>query len=286
MKKYSVCIIVFAACLFSTGCISSQSGAPAQDKVQSTLEFTPVIVGSIVPFDKETPGSTQFEIRLMLSEPSDSETGIEELIRELLYEGQSATDYGKAVIVKHRDIYTGLRTEWIPQGAAQIPSFNWYYKEQVENRTVPVKSLIPGREKLLVLTKTTESYLGGAHPNSSTESFVIDPDTVERLTLDDIFDSREELRSLLEAELHSKYQLPEGARLSEAGFFTDRIELPENFFLTEDVPENLSGWKAQDSPFMHFLWNTYETAPYVMGAIEVSLPLKKLSPLLRKQAPG
>jgi hypothetical protein len=286
MKKYSVWIIMFAACLLLAGCISSQSGAPVQDKVQPAAEFTPVVVESIVPFDKETPGGTQFEIRLMLSEPADSGTGIEELIRELLYKGQSAADYGKAVIVNQRDIYTGLRTEWIPQGAAQIPSFNWYYKEQVENRTVPVKSLMPGRENLLVLTKTTESYLGGAHPNSSTESFVIDPNTLECLTLDDIFGSREELRRLLEAELRRKYQLPEGAPLSEAGFFTDRIELPENFFLAEEAPENLSGRKAQDSPFVYFLWNAYETAPYVMGAIEVSLPLRKLSPLLRKQAPG
>jgi hypothetical protein len=285
MKKYSVYIIVFAACLFSEGCISSQSGAPVQGKIQSPLEFTPVVWTSIVPFDKETPESTQFEIHLMLSEPVDSDAGIEELVRKLLYKGQSAADYGKAVITEHSDIYTGLRAEWIPRGAARIPSFNWYYTEEVKTGTVPVKDLLPGRENLLVLIKTTESYFGGAHPNSSTVSFVIDPDAVKRLILDDIFGSREELRGLLEAELRRKYQLPEGAPLSEAGFFTDRVELPENFFLTEEAPENLSGRKPRDSPFMHFLWNAYETAPYVMGAIELSLPLRKLSPLFRKQAP-
>jgi hypothetical protein len=282
MNNYSVCIIVFAACLFSAGCISSRSGAPEQAAVRSTAEFTPVIVESIIPFDRETPESTEFEIRLMLSEPADSGTRIGELVRELLYKGQSAADYGKAVIAEHESIYTGMRAEWIPQGAARIASFNWYYMEKVENRTVPVKGLMPGREKLLVLTKTTESYLGGAHPNSSTGSFVIDPAAVKRLTLDDIFGSREELRSLLEAELRRKNQLPEGAPLSEAGFFTDRIELPENFFLAEKAPENLSGRQAGDSPFMHFLWNTYEIAPYAMGAVEVALPLKELSPFLRK----
>jgi hypothetical protein len=282
MKKYSVCIVVFAACLFSAGCISSQSGAPEQAAVQSTAGFMPVIVESIVPFDKETPESTRFEIRLVLSELTDSGTEIGELVRELLYKGQSATDYGKAVIAEHRDIYTGMRAEWIPQGAARIASFNWYYMEKVENRTVPVKGLIPGREKVIMLTKTTESYLGGAHPNSSIESFVIDPDAVKRLTLDDIFGNREELRSLLEAELRRKNQLPEGAPLSEAGFFTDRIELPENFFLAEKAPENPSGRQAGNSPFMHFLWNTYEIAPYAMGAIEVALPLEELSPFFQK----
>jgi hypothetical protein len=282
MKKYSVCIIMFAVCLFLEGCISSQSGAPEQDEVRPVTEFTPVIVESIVPFDRKTPGSARFEMHLVLSEPAGSDTGLVKLIQRLLYEGQSASNYGKSVVVEHRRIYTGLRGEWIPQGAAQMGSFNWYYMEKVENRTVPVKGFIPGRENLLVLTKTTESYLGGAHGNSVTSCFVIDPAAVKRLTLDDIFSSREELRSLLEAELRRQYQLPEGAPLSEAGFFTDRAELPENFFLAEEAPENLSIQQAGDSPFMHFFWNAYEIAPYVMGAIEVVLPLKELSPFFRK----
>jgi hypothetical protein len=153
-------------------------------------------------------------------------------------------------------------------------SFNWYYMEKVENKTVQVNGFMPGPGNLLMLTKTTESYFGGAHGNSVTSCFVIDPVAVKRLTLDDIFGNREELRGLLEAELRRRYQLPEGAPLSEAGFFTDRIELPENFFLAEEAPE--------DSPFMHFFWNAYEIAPYVMGAIEVSLPLKELSPFFRE----
>jgi hypothetical protein len=133
---------------------------------------------------------------------------------------------------------------------------------------------MPGREKLLVLAKTTDSFLGGAHGNYVTSCFVIDPAAVKRLMLDDIFSSREELRLLLEAELRRRHHLPEGAPLSQAGFFEDRIELPENFFFTEET--------SGDSPFMHFFWNTYDIAPYVMGSIEVSLPLKSLSPLLRK----
>jgi hypothetical protein len=210
----------------------------------------------------------------VLSEPADPDSGLGKLIRELLYGGQSASDYGKAVIAEHRNIYTGLRDEWIPQGGAQTASFNWYYMETVENRMVSVKNFIPGRKNLLILTKTTENYLGGAHGNRYTSCFIIDPAAAKQLTLDDIFNSPEELRLALEAELRRQYQLPEGAPLSSAGFFEDKIELPENFFLAEEA--------SGDSPFIHFLWNAYEIAPYVMGAVEVSLPLKSLSPLLRK----
>jgi hypothetical protein len=274
MKKYSVYIIIVAACFFLESCVSSQNDAPEQGAAWSAVKFTPVIVEGIIPFDPETPGSAQFEIRLALSEPADTGSGSGKLIRKLLYEGQSASNYGEAVVVEHEKIYTGQRTQWIPQGGAQMPSFNWYYVETVESRTVSAKDFIPGCENLLVVTKTTESYLGGAHGNHFTSCFVIDPAAARRLTLDDIFNSPEKLRLALEEELRRQYQQPKGAPLSLAGFFEDSIELPENFFFAEDA--------SGDSPFIHFLWNAYEIAPYVMGAIEVSLPLKSLSPLLRK----
>jgi hypothetical protein len=270
MKNFSVCVIIFAASLFFGACLHSAGNA----RGQSAAGFAPVVVESVIPFDKNDPESARFEISLTLSEPAASDSGAGKLVRELLYGGKSAADYGQELTAEHEELYAGLRAKWIPQGGARMASFNWYYTEKVENRTVSVKGFMPGREKLLVLTKTTDSFLGGAHGNYVTSCFVIDPAAEKRLTLDDIFSSREELRLLLEAELRRRYQLPEGAPLSRAGFFEDRIELPENFFPAEDA----SGY----SPVMHFLWNTYDIAPYVMGAIEVSLPLKSLSPLLRK----
>ena len=285
MKNHSICIIILAACLFLEGCVSSQSDAPEQGAPRSAVKFTPVIAESIIPFDEKDPESARLEIRLALSESADLDAETGNLIRELLYNGQSAEDYGRAVTAEHKELYAGLRTEWIPQGGARMASFNWYYTEKVESRMVSVKGFMPGREKLLVLTKTTESYLGGAHGNSFTACFVIDPAAAKHLALDDIFSSPEELRLRLEAELRRQYKLPEGAPLSSAGFFEDRIELPENFFLAE-TPGNSSGGPSGDSPFMRFLWNTYEIAPHTMGAIEVSLPLKSLSPLFRNPPPS
>jgi hypothetical protein len=282
MGKRGIYIILFAACLLWDGCVPSQSDTPEQGAARSAVEFTPVIVERVIPFDRKDPESARLETRLALSEPADSDAGIEKLVRELLYKGQSAADYGRAVVAEHEKIYAGLRAEWIPQGGARMGSFNWYYTETVKSQTVSVKNFMPGRENLLVLTKTTESYLGGAHGNHFTNCFVIDPAALKYLTLDDIFSSPEELRRLLEAELRRRNQLPEGAPLSSAGFFKDRIELPENFFLAEKA----SGGPSEDSPSMHFFWNTYEIAPYVMGVIEVSLPLGELSRFFREQVPG
>jgi hypothetical protein len=286
MKKHNTCIIIsdivpviiLAFCLFGGSCISSRSGTAG-----SPAGFTPLVVESVIPFDEEDPESARLEINLALSEPADSGAGIGGLVRELLYEGQSAENYGKAVAAIHGELYDALRAEWIPRREdVRTDSFNWYYSEKVENRTVSVKGLIPGRENLLVLTKTTESYLGGAHGDSVTSCFVIDPAAAKRLTLDDIFNSREELRLKLEAELRRQYQLPEDAPLSAAGFFEDKIKLPENFFPVDDASGDVSGGDGDGSPVMRFLWNAYEIAPYVMGAIEISLPIGDLAPLFRK----
>jgi hypothetical protein len=270
MKKYCACIIVLASCLFAGGCISSQSSAP-----DSPVEFKPLVMEAAIPFDREDPESARFEISLALSEPADSASAAGKLVRESLYEGKSAADYGKAVIAEQEEFYNDLRAEWTSLWDAPADSFNWYYSEEVEGRTVSVKGLIPGRENLLVLTKTVDSYLGGAHGNSVTSYFVIDTAAAKRLTLDDIFSSRKELRLMLETELRRQYQLPENAPLSDAGFFNDAINLPENFSPADDEA-------GDGSTVMRFLWNTYEIAPYVMGAIEVSLPVGELTPLFRK----
>jgi hypothetical protein len=277
MKNYIISIIMFAICLFLAGCVSSKSDARKRAARGDPVEFVPLAVERVIPFDGEDPQSARLEISLVLSEPADSMAGVGQLVRELLYEGQSAADYGEAVIAEHEEFYTALRAEWISQGGARLDSFNWYYTEEVESR-VFAEDFIPGRENLLVLTKTTESYLGGAHGNYVTNCFVIDTAAGKRLLLDDIFSSREELRLLLEAELRRRYQLPEDAPLSAAGFFEDAIEPPENFFPADDASDGA----GDASPVMRFLWNAYEIAPYVMGAIEVSLPLKSLSPLFRQ----
>jgi hypothetical protein len=84
-------------------------------------------VESVIPFDGNDPESARFEISLTLSEPADSDSGTGKLVRELLYEGQSAANYGKAVAAEHEELYAGLRAEWIPLGASRMASFNWYY---------------------------------------------------------------------------------------------------------------------------------------------------------------
>jgi hypothetical protein len=270
MKKHRICIIGLA---FILGACASRNTPPA--------EFVPVARSSIVPFNNEDDEGPRLEIRLNLSEATDSKAGIDELVRQLLYKGQSAEDYGNAIIEEYTSLYDEQRTQWTPDEEDRLDSFNWYYDEDIVSSFVSVKKFLPGYKTLLTLTKTTDTYTGGAHGNSVITSFVIDMAAIKRLTLDDLFGNREELRRLLEAELHRQYRLPEEAPLSQAGFFEDTLELPENFLITQNAPDNIPGATGQD-PHISFLWNTYEIAPYVMGPVRVDLPLREMSGLLRR----
>jgi hypothetical protein len=114
----------------------------------------------------------------------------------------------------------------------------------------------------VILRHSLETYDGGAHGMHTTEYRVFDRGAGRFLTLGDIVsnEDRPRLREAVESALRKKHRIPEGSPLTSAGFFEDRIELSENFFLGE------AG--------IGFHWNPYEIAPFSMGQIEVIVPLE------------
>jgi hypothetical protein len=112
----------------------------------------------------------------------------------------------------------------------------------------------------VIVTRTLESYEGGAHGMTTTEYRVFDREKGRVIGLADIAGETERklLKETVELTLRENYGIPEGAGFSSAGFFEDEITLPENFFLSEKG--------------IGFHWNPYEIAPYAMGAIEVVTP--------------
>jgi hypothetical protein len=117
-------------------------------------------------------------------------------------------------------------------------------------------------EHYIVIKRIRDFYDGGAHGMYGTDYHVFDRNTARFVTLADIADKAglSDLREAVVEELRKKFELREGERLTDAGFFEDAIELTENFFLSEDG--------------IGFHWNPYEVAPYVFGEIEVVVPLK------------
>jgi hypothetical protein len=94
--------------------------------------------------------------------------------------------------------------------------------------------------------------------------FVFDAASAKQITLADIMPKTgiAALTAEAEASLRKDAGLAPNAPLTEAGFFEDRVALPDNFYLT---PEGI-----------HFHWDPYEAAPYVMGFIETTVAYTEL----------
>lgn len=113
------------------------------------------------------------------------------------------------------------------------------------------------------------SFTGGAHGQQSQVFTTIDLKKNRIITPQDLFipGFEAELDRLLTKKLHTMSNLPESAKLSESGYFTDEINHNDNFYM------NGNG--------IGFFYNQYEIAPYSFGATEIFLTMEELRPILK-----
>lgn len=118
----------------------------------------------------------------------------------------------------------------------------------------------------------TDEYLGGAHPNAVAANLVFDPATGRRIGPWDVFlaAKSDALLAKIKAALRKVRGLPERASLESEGFWEKDI-----------APRNM----AVDAKGAVFTYNTYDIAPYAMGATEVRLDWKDLKDLLDPEGP-
>ena len=112
------------------------------------------------------------------------------------------------------------------------------------------------------------AYTGGAHGISMTEYAVCDLVKSKKLTLNDIFkeNAKVQIDDLLDSKLRKLNGLNTEESLREAGFFIDKIEWSDNFFI------NNQG--------IGFFYNVYEIAPYASGTTELFVPFTDIENLL------
>lgn len=112
------------------------------------------------------------------------------------------------------------------------------------------------------------AHTGGAHGMSMTEYAVCDLAKNRKLGLNDIFkgNAKSEVDNLLDAKLRSLNGLNPEESLREAGFFIDKVEWSDNFFI------NNQG--------IGFFYNVYEIAPYASGTTELFVPFSEIMALL------
>ena len=117
------------------------------------------------------------------------------------------------------------------------------------------------------------AYTGGAHGISITEYAVCDLVKNKKLSLNDFFkeNAKIEIDNILDSKLRKLNGLNQDESLREAGFFIDKVEWSDNFFI------NNQG--------IGFFYNVYEIAPYASGTTELFIPFIEIEALLNPNHP-
>lgn len=125
------------------------------------------------------------------------------------------------------------------------------------------------RKDLLVYRTRYEEYTGGAHGIYMTSFLNLNLHTLTPIHLSDFFAEgyEEALTDLLWNQLMADNHVATHKELEDLGYgSTGELTPTENFCIGQEG--------------ITFLYNVYEIAPYVMGAIEITLPYDILSHLL------
>lgn len=139
--------------------------------------------------------------------------------------------------------------------------FGWYVEIFAE--------IIYESEMLISLRIDSESFTGGAHPNSSTNLFVIDLNSFKELTTSDIIADTTKFKKILEQEFRKVKEMREDQSFADVGFYIN----DGDFLLNDNIGITDQGI------IVHF--NPYEIAPYSEGATTLEIHKNKLSGLLK-----
>lgn len=127
---------------------------------------------------------------------------------------------------------------------------------------------------MLSVEVTEEEFRGGAHPNATRTYVNLNPATGEDIALKGVVrdGSMAALTELAEKRFRGEREIPQGKKLSEAGFtFAD-----DKFTLSKT-------WGVSPRGLV-FHYNAYEIAPYASGPTTVLLPWNEIKDLIRKEA--
>lgn len=123
-------------------------------------------------------------------------------------------------------------------------------------------------DRLLVLSRFSYMYSGGAHGNYATGYYNYDLVNKKELKLKDIIsdDGIKALPKILEANFRKQNAVPENQTLSEFGLFTDTIHVTENICFTPGC--------------MMFDYVPYEIGPYAAGELRIYVPIHEIEKYL------
>lgn len=180
---------------------------------------------------------------------------------------QEATDN---FLAQYREDYKSLSNSYyeeakrLPEGSSG-PMWYWYYLNY--NNKVLFQN-----NSLISYSVEQSTYTGGAHGSMRVTYTNIDLNELVTISEEDIFvpNYQKSLAEIMVNKLmvENDVTTPEG--LVEKGFFNIEDIFPNNNFWLDDEG-------------IHYAFNQYEIAPYVMGVIEVDIPYEDLKDILKAE---
>ncbi|MCM1521581.1 MAG: RsiV family protein [Muribaculaceae bacterium] len=145
-----------------------------------------------------------------------------------------------------------------------IPAGMDYMRSWFANVTASVSEL---NEEMVTYDVATSSYLGGAHPFTTTRPFTYDLRSGKVLTAANMFvaGSADELMKVITSALARQMNV-DPSRLESAGIFVNQLTNPGQPYI--------------EGGAVVFHYNQYDIAPYSMGAIDVTVYPNELTELL------
>ncbi|MDR1518169.1 MAG: DUF3298 and DUF4163 domain-containing protein [Dysgonamonadaceae bacterium] len=185
-----------------------------------------------------------------------------------MYQLQEALDkYLEAYSNEYKTLAEDFNKEKSERPDDEIPAWYWY---QMSNEN----EILFQNDSLLSYVVFYFDYTGGAHGGSFHRTYYnVNLNDLVVLSEDDLFlpGYKKELTDILLKQLMADNQVTSPDSLIDKGFFN-----------IEDIVPNGNFWINEEG--LHYAFNQYEIAPYVMGLIEVTISFDKLLPILKPES--
>jgi hypothetical protein len=256
---FLLCLLtLFSAACKSTGTAASRGNSGAKMETGDYVLISRERTIFLYPDAQDT--SSKLDITFTLLDITGAE---KQFISPVLYNRQSPGEYADKKIQDYDKMYGEMRSVVERMPTMSWESLNWFYRE--------VFALVAETSRIAIISQEKEYYTGGAHGMRNKNYYVFSLEDKRQLTLEDIVleEAKPALEDLVEAALRDLMEIPSWIPLSEKGFFEEWEGKLEDFYLS--------------SHGLGFQWDPYEIAPYVMGAMEISIPYDRLQGILTQR---
>jgi len=269
-KKLFVIIVTGCVCL--TGCYTGTKSVTAND-----IQFDSISIEKTYHL-LESPDNPNCNLQAKFVFPVKAK-GEEELLKKMQrqfvvdYFGEEYIAYSPAeamekyvenYLLAYKDLESDFKTELAREEKAPIASWFSYYE-------LSSNEINYNQNSLLCYTIYIENYTGGAHGAHASVLHVMDANTGNKIDEEDIFveDYQEVLAKILVDKIALQNNVVDAKELENIGYFSVEEIYPNDNFLIDDTG-------------ITYVFNEFEIAAYVVGAIWVHIPFNEIKYLIKK----